>query len=45
MKINANDLKIDEIMKYLTNIIHLRIKSVEGKNTDYKKKIIEMKFT
>jgi hypothetical protein len=44
MKINANDIKIDEILKYLSNIIHLKIKSAEGKNNDYKKKIIGMKF-
>jgi hypothetical protein len=45
MKINANDFRIDELMKYLTNVISLRIKSAEGKNNDYKKKIIGMKFT
>jgi acid stress-induced BolA-like protein IbaG/YrbA len=45
MKINANELKIDEILKYLTNVINLQIKSVEGKNSDYKKNIVGMKFT
>jgi hypothetical protein len=45
MKINANNLRIDEVLKYLSNVISLRIKSAEGKNTDYKKKIIGMKFT
>jgi len=44
MKINANDLKIDEILKYLSNVISLKVKSAEGKNNDYKKKIIGMKF-
>lgn len=44
MKINANDIKIEEIMKYLSNVIQLKVRSAEGKNNDYKKKIIGMKF-
>jgi hypothetical protein len=31
-------------MKYLTNVISLKLKSAEGKNNNYKKKIIGMKF-
>ncbi len=31
-------------MKFLSNLISLKIKSAEGKNNDYKKKIIGMKF-
>ena len=45
IKINANDVKLDEICYYLTNVINLRIKCSEGKNTEYKKKISGMKFT
>ena len=45
IKINAPDLNIEEICKYLYNLIHLKIRCSEGKNLDYKKKIIGMKFT
>jgi len=31
-------------MRELSNTIDLKIRSGEGKNTDYKKKIIGMKF-
>ena len=31
-------------MRFLTNIIGLKIKSAEGKNNNYKKNIIGMKF-
>jgi len=31
-------------MRELSNIIDLKIRSSEGKNNDYKKKIIGMKF-
>jgi hypothetical protein len=44
MKINANNLKLDEILRFLSNIISLKIKSAEGKNNNYKKNIIGMKF-
>lgn len=44
MKLNANDLKIEEVMRELSNITDLKIRSGEGKNNDYKKKIIGMKF-
>lgn len=45
LKINAPNLRLDEICKYLTNIVNLRIKCSEGKNIEYKKKIVGMKFT
>ena len=45
LKINASDLKINEICKYLTNLINLKIKCSEGKNTDFKKKIVGMRFS
>lgn len=44
IKINSSDLAIDEVCKYLYNLIHFKIKCSEGKNQDYKKKIIGMKF-
>ena len=44
IKINSADLDIDEVFKYLYNLINLKIKCSEGKNQDYKKKIIGMKF-
>lgn len=45
IKINASDFKINEVCKYLTNTVSLKIKCSEGKNTDFKKKIVGMKFT
>lgn len=45
IKINAPNLKIDEICQYLTNVVNLRIKASEGKNTEYKKKIVGIRFT
>lgn len=45
IKINAPNLKLDEICRYLSNVVNLRIKCSEGKNTDYKKKIVGLKFT
>lgn len=44
IKINSNNFKLDEVLKFLTNIIGLKIKSAEGKNNNYKKNIIGMKF-
>ena len=44
IKINANNFKLDEVLKFLSNIISLKIKSAEGKNNNYKKNIIGMKF-
>ena len=45
IKINAPNLKLDEICQYLTNVVNLRVKVSEGKNTEYKKKIVGLKFT
>ena len=45
IKINAPELRLSEICFYLSNVINLRVKCAEGKNTEYKKKISGMKFT
>jgi hypothetical protein len=45
IKINSPDLNIQEICQYLYNLISLKIRCAEGKNLDYKKKIVGMKFT
>jgi hypothetical protein len=44
VKINSNNFKLDEVLKFLSNVISLKIKSAEGKNNNYKKNIIGMKF-
>ena len=45
IKINASDLNIEEICNYLYNLVTLKIRCAEGKNLDYKNKIVGMKFT
>ncbi len=45
IKINSPDLNIQEISQYLYNLINLKVRCAEGKNLDYKKKIVGMKFT
>ena len=45
IKINAPDINLFEICQYLYNLINLKIRCAEGKNLDYKKKIVGMKFT
>lgn len=45
LKINASELRVNEICRFLTNIVNLKIKCSEGKNTDFKKKIVGMKFS
>jgi|688.fasta_scaffold198768_2 hypothetical protein len=45
VKINAPDINIQEVCQYLYNLISLKIRCAEGKNLDYKKKIVGMKFT
>jgi hypothetical protein len=45
IKIDAPDLNLEEVRKYLYNLINLKIRCSEGKNLDYKKKIVGMKFT
>ena len=45
IKINCPDINIHEITQYLANLIHLKVRCAEGKNLDYKKKIVGMKFT
>jgi hypothetical protein len=36
---------MEEICKYLYNLVTLKVRCAEGKNLDYKKKIVGMKFT
>ena len=45
VRINAPDLNLQEIVQYLFNLVNLKVRCSEGKNLDYKKKIIGMKFT
>lgn len=45
IKINAPDLNMEEICNYLYNLVTLKVRCAEGKNLDYKKKIVGMKFT
>lgn len=45
IKINCPDINIFEICQILYNLINLKIRCAEGKNMDYKKKIVGMKFT
>lgn len=45
VRINAPDINIQDITQYLTNLVHFKVRCAEGKNLDYKKKIIGMKFT
>jgi hypothetical protein len=45
IKINSPDINIYEICQYLYNLINLKVRCAEGKNLDYKKKIVGMKFT
>ena len=45
VKINAPDINIQEVCQYLYNLISLKVRCAEGKNLDYKKKIVGMKFT
>lgn len=45
IRINSADINIEEICQYLYNLINLKVRCAEGKNLDYKKKIVGMKFT
>lgn len=45
IRINAPDINIQDICQYLYNLISLKVRCAEGKNLDYKKKIVGMKFT
>ena len=45
IKINAPDINLYEVCQYLYNLINLKVRCAEGKNLDYKKKIVGMKFT
>lgn len=45
IRISAPDINIQDICQYLYNLISLKVRCAEGKNLDYKKKIVGMKFT